>query len=191
MLKCEILIDFLVNTLDNQSFELAKNLSRNLKEEYSKRRSPAFDVLCFLSQMDKKLPPGHISNFYTEPSKDLLNKFIQQFQISSFTEESANNAQQSSTSTVDDILNSVLNQKEHDQSVGFDSEYDQFVQFGILGTGLSDLKVILELIKPTSTDCERIFSTCSQVYTKFRYSLKHETLDALICLKRFFIKLDK
>ena len=143
--------------LERQNSDLSKRLAQNIKDEYSKRRTDITDVICFLNQMRKRIPASQKLNFYKEPSTDKITEFISKFKIQIDTDQ-FETKRFSNSNNVDDIIslveNAPISQQNLSESV---NEYEKFVQFGILGPSLSKLKDVIELIKPTSTDCERIF----------------------------------
>lgn len=136
--------------------------------------------------MKNKVPVTQKLHFYKEPTYEKICEFITKFNIQFENDQSTNPIVNKNGENVDDIISCVLSKKPSENTSEFVNEYEQFIQFGTLGPALSKLKEVLGLIKPTSTDCERIFSTCACVYTKFRSSLDHETLNCIVCLKRFF-----
>ena len=62
--------------LERQNSNLSQKLAQNIKNEYSKRRTDITDVICFLNQMQKKVPATQKLNFYKEPSADKIGEFI-------------------------------------------------------------------------------------------------------------------
>lgn len=68
-------------------------------------------------------------------------------------------------------------------------ELAHFEATGNLGTYLKKLKSSLQSIQATSTECERIFSTASNICTKKRTRLSDKSLNAICFLKTFTYKI--
>ena len=127
---------------------------------------------------------------YEKPDKDLIINFIKKFEINSNqTTESANVDDTIRAHSLNDLISSVVEDKQlilASSETTILSEIETFEKLNILGPNLSMLKSILELVKPTSADCERVFSCGSYVYNEHRYSLSHSSLDCTMILKGFF-----
>lgn len=192
LLQCEILIDYLINNLEKIGSHIALSLAKNVSYEYRKRRTLSTEILCFLTEMKAKLPSGNRANFYKQPERDSVKQLIGKMNLQ--VENQSHTTELNPIAAIDNIeniLSTVMDSQSPANELGVDAEYDQFVKSGHLGPILTELKNCLELIKPTSTDCERIFSTCSTIYTKFRSSMSHDTINVIISLQRFFINLVK
>ena len=64
-----------------------------------------------------------------------------------------------------------------------DYELDEFKKSKKLGEDLLSLAKVLLAVKATSTDIERVFSTCGIIVTKRRNKLGTKLLNAIIVIK--------
>lgn len=74
-----------------------------------------------------------------------------------------------------------------DNNISINAEFNFFFKTEVLTKNLSKLKNGLALIKPTSTQNERNFSTSGNFCTKIRNRLSDKSIDALCILKHYFL----
>ena len=72
-----------------------------------------------------------------------------------------------------------------------EKEIDAFNLGGELSSSLKFVKESLEKIRPTSVECERLFSLVGLFVTRLRSSLNDDTLNVLIILKSYFKELEE
>lgn len=188
LLDAEVCHDFLINSLNKMNTNYARVFAENVKKRVLQRRTNLSDIVCFLSLMPSKLKTKF--NFYSEPSDEMIKNFIQnKIEINSSKQhvtidDSASNHDELS---LGELLKIVNNNIVEDPKISdIDNELLDFRQRGVLGNILKTTLKTLLTIAPTSVQCERIFSSCSRVITKFRSSMLPEFLNCIIFIKMLF-----
>ena len=189
LVGAEVCHDFLINSLVKLNTNYAQILASNIKKRVLQRRTILSDIVCYLSSMGSKLQTNF--NFYVEPSDEDIKTFIENhIQINNCLPSSSpyiiEESNQNSMSLVE-LLEIVNQPVKHAQRVSdIENELIDFRQRGVLGEILSQTLNTLLTISPTSVQCERIFSSCARIVTKFRSSMKPDFLNCLIFVKMLF-----
>ena len=182
LLEAEITIDWLINSLDKLPSEYAKNISICIHNRISERRTDNSDIICYLGCIDIKIGLESL-NYYCKPSRQALKmKYFSIVGQEPLTNEPI--AQSIQSDDLENLLQSIHKEPKI-RADDLDAEIDLFEEQKIMGPKLTYLFERLKSIKPTSIESERVFSSCNQIVTKFRTSMKEDLLDAVICTKKF------
>ena len=69
-------------------------------------------------------------------------------------------------------------------------ELSLYERHGQLGPILKNVLFITQTIRPTTTDCERVFSLAGNFCTKHRTRMSDDTLNTLVFLKSYFLTIN-
>lgn len=215
LLRAEGALIFLLDVLEKKSDDYSRSLYGSLKKRIMERRNTDIISLYKYLHTGWVIREGQILEFPYSSKKNIMifanNLFDRLFKKDTVNIE--NNTSIVSTVENNDVeiinqfttpsnellsemnkrIKTVLEDKndniEINTSNSLEKDFELFENFGTRSDKLEKLYMALSSIQPTSTSSERVFSIASNFCTKQRNSLNPHSLNALVFLKYYFIKI--
>lgn len=193
--SADAIIEFMMNKLRNADSEISKTLLENLTRRIAERTNKNLMNLLKSLNDSSHVPSKHVL--------DLANEIMQRIFSNNFN-ETENNSEivsvEKKEMTMEEELEKVIQNSVSRESQIRGNQFhiknikQEFTLFRNTGKRTENLEKLFDAIcsiKPTSTDSERVFSISANFCTKIRSRLSDKSLNALVFLKSFYLKLNK
>lgn len=166
IVHADIILSDLTNSLKKSNNEFSEMLVENLMTRITSRRSKYSDIAFFLARNVNK----EKNIFYVEPTKYEVIELLHDFESDHIIQ----------TDNRDDDFFTVS------QTNNVEIQLQLFLETGIQQKTIKSLITSLTSIAPTSTECERVFSTSGRLLVPFRQSLKDDIINDIILINKFY-----
>lgn len=194
LVSADTVIEFMLQKLENVAGTIGTELYENLKKRINERMNKNVMDLIRCLKDSTNIPSRNTIIFAGELASRLFGvDDCQEININIESQEASTSA--SSSTSLKDELNHLL-QKENlpatsqtkDRFKWLKQEFILYKNTGKRTENLQKIYNALLSIKPTSTDVERVFSTCTTFCSKLRSRLSDKSLNALVFLKFYYNK---
>ena len=193
IITADIIFSTLIDRLLAQNNNFSKTLASNIEARIMARRTRISDIAWYLFK-DKF--PGDANKFYKPIENDeicfIYEKFIKKTEINKTIQDLAPSSKNQSLieSSSLNVIEASKNLMEDDCTVSSTSILVDLNIFNTTSTMTPNLKEFARKIlsiSPTSTSCERTFSTCGQIVCPLRSNISESLLNAIIVIKYYYL----